>query len=714
MSNKNRDPYPISDVYLLEMNAVDAATVTVGDLCERLSNDFNTGYDAIDVKEIIDHFKNIDASKKNSISFGNGADGGYSVYIAVDQKNKVRKIFADANLAEYIQHPKGTKSYLSHWWDKNDSNDQFFTKDQETDKKRRIKLFDLNTQSGLIAVGDYGGPLRMLLGVYNDDLDENGDINEHIDLNLFKKNGILQNTTPFFIVNFSYGLITKAESSSFASSVIHKETEPQQKQINYFYTELFNNLLDENCYPTKYIFEDYFAKVDEFGYDDDRNYNSDFNLRIKKDVKLSGEYLSKRLPKAIQILKKQTKIIFKDSFKKVFEIRKKQFEDFIIGIIKDIEPQELNLPTFGKKSKKKKLSEKKLEISFTKGISELYDGYKLKEDVGFSLTNIIFPVKKGSYPVYLHCYSKEEDGEEYAHVKINIEGINGCYLNKNRDGKLIVNKTIKESLHLRNAIKNKLKSVEIDKIDLRDSKSLKEIEKLKDVEKLTLTNIKFLKDWSPLSKIKKIKHLHLEDCIIDYKGSKSFFEALYKLPRLEKFSLNAYSWLREPPGHSPDLNMYAFPKNCYPKKLKDFEVIVPKIYKDKNPEFPYNQGYGSMVPDDRFMGGRILQVHNLPNFEKIKTFEKLRYYNWFSTISDPPMYREGDLCNLMKSDNTASKINKFCKNSNVKDIWVYGYDFKNASEIKNTIFASFAKKIIANTKIKINGLSEKGLKKTNA
>ena len=29
---KIRDPFPITDVYLLEMNAVDAATVTVGDL----------------------------------------------------------------------------------------------------------------------------------------------------------------------------------------------------------------------------------------------------------------------------------------------------------------------------------------------------------------------------------------------------------------------------------------------------------------------------------------------------------------------------------------------------------------------------------------------------------------------------------------------------------------------------------------------------------
>ena len=41
---KTRDPYPITDVYLLEMNAVDAATVTVGDLCERLTNDFETGW----------------------------------------------------------------------------------------------------------------------------------------------------------------------------------------------------------------------------------------------------------------------------------------------------------------------------------------------------------------------------------------------------------------------------------------------------------------------------------------------------------------------------------------------------------------------------------------------------------------------------------------------------------------------------------------------
>ena len=48
--NKTRDPFPITDVYLLEMNAVDAATVTVGDLCERLTKDFNTGSDYSSVK----------------------------------------------------------------------------------------------------------------------------------------------------------------------------------------------------------------------------------------------------------------------------------------------------------------------------------------------------------------------------------------------------------------------------------------------------------------------------------------------------------------------------------------------------------------------------------------------------------------------------------------------------------------------------------------
>ena len=216
---KTRDPYPITDVYFLEMNAVDAATVTVGDLCERLSNDFDTGSDAPSVKEVVNQFKKIDATKFNSISFGNGADGGYSVYVGVDSKNRIRKIFADATVAEYRQHPKDRQSYLSHWWDKEDYNDQFFSKLKEN----RIKLFDLNSKSGLIAVGDFGGPLRSLLGVNNDTLDENGDLNEIIKLDYFKKDGVVQNTAPVVCAKFYYCLINKPESSSFSSSVIHKK-----------------------------------------------------------------------------------------------------------------------------------------------------------------------------------------------------------------------------------------------------------------------------------------------------------------------------------------------------------------------------------------------------------------------------------------------------------------------------------------------------------
>jgi hypothetical protein len=693
---KTRDPYPITDVYFLEMNAVDAATVTVGDLCERLSNDFDTGSDASKVKEVVNQFKKIDATKFNSISFGNGADGGYSVYVGVDSKNRIRKIFADATVAEYRQHPKDRQSYLSHWWDKEDYNDQFFGKLKEN----RIKLFDLNSKSGLIAVGDFGGPLRSLLGVNNDTLDENGDLNEIIKLDYFKKDGVFQNTSPVFCAKFYYGLINKPESSSFSSSVIHKKVESHKKTVDYSYAELFNNQLNENCYPTKYIFEDYLVKKDEFEFSS----NSEFNLKIKENAKLSGEYLSNRLPKAIQILKKQSKILFKENFKEAFSIRKKQFEDFIIGIIKDLEPQELDLPTFGRKPKKREISEMKLEIftdSISAGEAKLFDGYKFKEDVDFSLTKIIFPVNKGSYPVYLHTYPDESfdngEGDEFAYVKIVVEGIKGCYLNKSDEGKLIANKFNKESSYLRNIVDKKLKYAQIDKIDLRDTKTLKEIEKLKDIEQLVLANMKYVKDWSPLSKLKKLKHLHLDSCIIDWKSATSFFKAIYKLPNLEKLSTDVHTWLREPFGE--------FPKNIYPKKLKDFEVIVPKDLKDEKPTDDYmdHQGYAASDHDQYYMA-RILQVHNLPNFEKIKSFEKLRYYNYFSTD-----HKEGNAINNLCSKYIDIKC---LKNFNkLKDVWIYGYNFNKSSELKNTKFLEAAKKITNYKKIKINGISYKTIMK---
>ena len=61
----------------------------------------------------------------------------------------------------------------------------------------------------------------------------------------------------------------------------------------------------------------------------------------------------------------------------------------------------------------------------------------------------------------------------------------------------------REKWNLKNEDGDNERFAEIDKIDLRDTKTLKEIEKLKDIEHLVLANMKYIKDWSPLSKLKK-------------------------------------------------------------------------------------------------------------------------------------------------------------------------------------------------------------------
>ena len=76
---------------------------------------------------------------------------------------------------------------------------------------------------------------------------------------------------------------------------------------NRTYVEFLSNLLDDT-------FTNIFLKNTKQGYR---------NCRIKvNDKKISANYLSNRLPKALQILRKQTKILFKDNFKEVYEIRK--------------------------------------------------------------------------------------------------------------------------------------------------------------------------------------------------------------------------------------------------------------------------------------------------------------------------------------------------------------------------------------------------------
>ena len=121
-SKKNKDPYPITDTYQVAYNLVDAATVTVTDLCENLSNNFDTHDEGI-----VDEMTNVDTRKFNSVSVSNGADGAYPVWLGVDKFHKVRKIFANTNESntsgyfddknKMLQLLINSKENLSLWWD---------------------------------------------------------------------------------------------------------------------------------------------------------------------------------------------------------------------------------------------------------------------------------------------------------------------------------------------------------------------------------------------------------------------------------------------------------------------------------------------------------------------------------------------------------------------------------------------------------------------
>ena len=101
---------------------------------------------------------------------------------------------------------------------------------------------------------------------------------------------------------------------------------------------------------------------------------------------------------------------------------------------------------------------------------------------------------------------------------------------------------------------------------------------------------------------------------------------------------------------------------------------------------------------------RILQVHNFPNFEKIKTLEKINYYNFFHKN-----YKEGNVINNLSSNYFESS--QFKNMKKLKTIWIYGYNFKKAEELKGTQFLEIAKKITNYNNVTINGISQKTLNK---
>jgi len=429
--NKTKDPYPITDVYHVTDTLVDAATVVVTDLCENLSNSIDTH-----CEDILENLKKINTKKFNSISVGNSADGIYPVWVGVDKFNKVRKIFANTNGGRFDFDREKTKKLVSWSWNKSDLNDQFFSKPNKNKNVKRQRLFDMEIKSNAIAIADHGG---------NFQFEHHDAVIEALNEKYFKINNIYQNNYPIGLFKFTYGGKEEPKPSSFKSSKIHDE---KVVNISDFkstkYTEFLSKLLDEKSYPTKYIFEKYLLQ--------EKDYRGNIQFKIS-DEKISGNYLSDRLPKALEILKKQNKILFGKNFKEVHEIRKSQFENFIISIIKDIEPQELNLPTFGKKKSKPEVKNNKLYYE-TPGLPYIqdtfYDGYKLKSEPSL-LESAIIPVKNGKYPCYIHSFSDEadEDGYQYNNVYVVVEGLENCYLNRNSKGQIFFDKSFKESLFLR-------------------------------------------------------------------------------------------------------------------------------------------------------------------------------------------------------------------------------------------------------------------------
>ena len=71
--------------------------------------------------------------------------------------------------------------------------------------------------------------------------------------------------------------------------------------------------------------------------------------------------------------------------------------------------------------------------------------------------NKLIPVKNGKYPCYVHSYSQksEYDDYDYENVFVAVEGIEGCYLNRNKDGEIFFDKSFRESLSLKDLIQKK-------------------------------------------------------------------------------------------------------------------------------------------------------------------------------------------------------------------------------------------------------------------
>ena len=153
-------------------------------------------------------------------------------------------------------------------------------------------------------------------------------------------------------------------------------------------------------------------------------------------------------------------------------------------------------------------------------------------DDGLFFERLYIPVKNKSYPVYIHHIFRSEK-EELKDLEsdlpiaqfvspifpiISIQNVEGCYLSKDKDAKLIFikkeEKTISE--YLSNQITKKEKNIKVCQLDLENLSSLTFLNKLNyKLDSITFFNLKNIDDWSVLLKIKNVKTILFSKCSLD-------------------------------------------------------------------------------------------------------------------------------------------------------------------------------------------------------
>lgn len=160
-------------------------------------------------------------------------------------------------------------------------------------------------------------------------------------------------------------------------------------------------------------------------------------------------------------------------------------------------------------------------------------------DDGVSFDRVTIPVKNKEYPVFIHHKFLTEK-EELAELRkdnpkagivspifpiVSIQNIEGCYLSKDKDAKLVFKKEKEKGLseYLQNQIKKKEKNLTLCQLDLQDLSSINFVNKLNyKIDRLFLVGFEHVSNWSALLKLKNVKKLLISKCNFDLNKNKNF------------------------------------------------------------------------------------------------------------------------------------------------------------------------------------------------